>query len=52
MATVNKALNQGVSLDGATLSGPALVGIPAELYLPKPPSLWQRISRSFGRGNG
>src|SRR5688500_1723640 len=26
---VNKALNENVSIDGATLSGPALIGIPA-----------------------
>jgi hypothetical protein len=33
--TVNRALNQAQSLNGATLSGPALIGIPAEIYLPK-----------------
>lgn len=42
---VNKALNQGDSIDGATLSGPALIGIPAEIYQPQPPSLWQRLFR-------
>lgn len=40
---VNKALNENVSLDGATLSGPALIGIPAETYLSKPKSLWRRL---------
>jgi hypothetical protein len=40
---VNKALSQGASLDGATLSGPALNGVPAEIYLPKPISLWARL---------
>lgn len=42
---VNIALNQGSSLEGATLSGPALIGIPAEIYLPKPKSLWRRLFR-------
>jgi hypothetical protein len=32
-STVNNALNAGVNLDGAQLSGPALIGIPAEVYL-------------------
>lgn len=41
--TVISALNAGASVDGATLSGPALIGIPAEVYqLPKT-SFWQRI---------
>jgi hypothetical protein len=40
---VNNALNQGASIDGATISGPALVGIPAEVYLSKPKSLWRRL---------
>jgi hypothetical protein len=43
IAAVNKALNNGSSLDGATLSGPALIGIPAETYLPRPKSLWRRL---------
>lgn len=43
IATANKALNNGSSLDGATLSGPALIGIPAETYLPKSTSLWRRL---------
>lgn len=42
-ATLNKALNHGSPLDGATLSGPAMLGIPAETYLPKPVSLWRRL---------
>ena len=40
---VNKALSQGDSLDGATLSGPALIGIPAETYLAQPRPLWRRL---------
>jgi hypothetical protein len=43
IAVINKALNNGISLDGGTLSGPALIGIPAETYLPKPTSLWRRL---------
>jgi hypothetical protein len=42
---VNKALNAGDSIDGATLSGPALVGIPAEVYEGKSKSPWQRFLR-------
>jgi hypothetical protein len=40
--TANNALNAGVSIDGAVFSGPALIGIPAEVY-PKQPSFWQRL---------
>lgn len=41
--TVNNALNSGVDIDGGTLSGPSLIGIPAEVYqLPKR-SFWQKI---------
>ena len=40
--TANKALNSGVSIDGAVFSGPALIGIPAEVY-PEPPSFWRRL---------
>ncbi|HSX61620.1 MAG TPA: hypothetical protein VLF18_15575 [Tahibacter sp.] len=43
VAAVNKALHAGHSIDGATLSGPALIGIPAEVYRPEPPSLWRRL---------
>jgi hypothetical protein len=32
VGAVNKALNQGYSLDGVTLSSIAMIGIPAELY--------------------
>jgi len=42
---VSNLLNSGGSLDGACMSGPALIGIPAEVY-PAPPSLWSRL---FGR---
>jgi len=42
---INSALNAGETLDGATLSGPALIGIPAETYLPKQESLWHRLFR-------
>jgi hypothetical protein len=31
--TASAALNSGVSIDGAVFSGPALIGIPAEVYL-------------------
>jgi hypothetical protein len=40
---VNKTLNAGKSIDGATLSGPALIGIPAELYEAKSRSFWRRF---------
>jgi hypothetical protein len=40
---VNKALNENVSIEGAALSGPALIGIPAETYLSKPGSLWRKL---------
>jgi len=33
LAVVNKALNAGESIDGMTLSGPAFIGIPAEVYV-------------------
>jgi hypothetical protein len=39
---VNKALNAGDSIDGASLSGPALIGIPAEVYQMTPIPFWQR----------
>ena len=32
LASVNKALNAGADLSGARLSGPALIGAPAEFY--------------------
>jgi len=43
VSSVNNALNQGAKLENATLSGPALIGIPAEIY-PKPQG---RCLRSF-----
>lgn len=39
---VNKALNAGQDINGGTLSGPALIGIPAETYTLRP-SWWQRV---------
>ena len=33
-AAVNEALNEGASIEGGVLSGPALLGIPAEVYAP------------------
>lgn len=41
--TVNNALNAGVSLDGACMSGPALLGIPADIYPSPPRSFWRRL---------
>jgi len=41
--TVNKMLNAGHPLEGATLSGPALIGIPAETYLTAKSSWWRRL---------
>ena len=35
MDAVNRALNAGETIDGATLSGPALNAIPAEVYSPR-----------------
>jgi hypothetical protein len=46
---VNNALNAGESIDGATLSGPALVGIPAEVYEVKSKSPWQRFLRGLSQ---
>ena len=40
---VNRALNQQESLNGARLSGPALIGIPAEIYLPPLKPFWYRF---------
>jgi hypothetical protein len=48
MNTVNRALHEGNSLgdlDGAELSGPALIGIAAEVYVPPAPSLFARLFR-------
>lgn len=41
--TVNNALNSGVSLDGACMSGPALIGIPADVYPSPPKPFWRRL---------
>jgi hypothetical protein len=41
--TANNALNAGASLEGATLSGPALIGIPAEVYAKQSLSFWQKL---------
>jgi hypothetical protein len=41
--TVNNALNSGASLDGGCLSGPALIGIPADVYPLPPISFWRRL---------
>ena len=43
LATVNNALHSGASIDGGTLSGPALIGIPAETYQLPRKTLWQRM---------
>lgn len=40
---VNSALKSGVSLDGGCISGPALIGIPAEVYPSPPKSFWRRL---------
>lgn len=45
LAVVNKALSQGADLEGAKLSGPALIGVRAEVYIPPQESLWRRIFR-------
>jgi hypothetical protein len=44
---VNKALNAGEPIDDATLSGPALIGVPAETYEAK--SLWQKVFRRWSQ---
>lgn len=41
----NNLLNAGGSIDGAALSGPALIGIPAEIYTKKHRSFWRRLLR-------
>ncbi len=46
VGAVNKALNDGASLDGARLSGPAMMGVPAEFYEAKPKSgggFWRKL---------
>jgi hypothetical protein len=45
LGSVNKTLNEGASITGATLGGPAMIGVPAELYEPKAgkTSFWRRL---------
>jgi hypothetical protein len=45
VAVVNNALNAGASLEGSTLSGPALIGIPAETYGNQGQFSWRRLFR-------
>lgn len=45
VSAVSRALEQNQSLDGASLSGPALIGVPAEIYLPRPRPFWRRLFR-------
>ena len=45
IGALNKALNAGASIEGATLSGPALMGVPAETYETKSNSLWEKLFR-------
>ena len=50
--TVNNALNAGSSLDGAVLSGPALLGIPAETYPAPNKNIWDSLFKwLFSRGS-
>lgn len=39
LGTINNALNSGASVDGGSLSGPSLIGIPAKTYQPPERSL-------------
>jgi hypothetical protein len=43
LACVNSALNAGASIENAHLSGPALIGIPAEVYVSRRQSWWRRL---------
>ena len=36
VSALNNALTSGVSIEGAVISGPAFIGIPAEIYPPEP----------------
>jgi len=47
LGVVNRALQDGESLNGAILSGPALVGIPAETYVAPTPSIWRKLFSHF-----
>jgi hypothetical protein len=40
---VNNLLNAGGSIEGAALSGPALIGIPAEAYPAQPQPWWRKL---------
>ena len=52
LAVVNQALSEMGDIAGGALSGPALVGVPAEIYSPPPGSLWNRLFRSAGSSPG
>ena len=43
MDAVNQCLSAGGSLDGAVLGGPALHGIPAEVYQDQTAPFWRRL---------
>lgn len=46
--SVNNALNNGANIDGAVISGPAMLDIPAETYQAidqKEPSFWNKLWR-------
>ena len=44
---VNRALNAGAEIHGASISGPALIGIPAEVYRGSGQSIWRRLMASL-----
>jgi hypothetical protein len=50
VAAVNNALNAGASLEGSTLSGPAVIGIPAETYGDQRKFSWRRLFRPHREG--
>jgi hypothetical protein len=41
--SVNNALNGGAKIDGCIISGPALIGIPAEVYGRERKPFWKRL---------
>jgi hypothetical protein len=46
MAVVNRTLDTGHALEdlrGGSLSGPAMIGIPAEIYSSRKPPIWKRL---------
>ena len=43
MDAVNQCLSAGGSLDGAVLGGPALLGVPAEVYQDQTVPFWRRL---------